>query len=146
MKRTSSLRIVSLVFSSVVAKYGIDWLRIALSIVYIWFGALKVLGISPAHDLVELTVFWFNSSVFVPILGTWEVLIGVGLLFRRLISFTIIVLLLHMICTLVPLFVVPNICFDAFPYRPSLVGQYIIKNLVLITGALVVGSKSVSKS
>ncbi len=122
-------------------KYSITLLRVALAIVYIWFGSLKMAGISPAEELVEKTVYWFKPEIFIPILGLCEIIIGLGLLVKRFIPITIVLLLLHMIVAFFPMFVVEKACFDTFPYRPSLVGQYIIKNIVLITGALVVASK-----
>lgn len=128
-------------FSNKIEKYSILLMRLALAIVYIWFGGLKLIGMSPAGELVEQTVFWFKPQVFIPVLGFCEVLIGLGLLIKRLVPLTIMLLLLHMMATLVPLFILTDACFDAFPYRPTLVGQYIIKNLVLVAGALVIAGK-----
>ena len=128
-------------FSTKMEKHSITLMRIALAIVYIWFGALKIFGMSPAGELVEETVYWFRPEIFVPILGICEVLIGLGLLVKRFIPYTII-LLLHMCATLFPVFILQKVCFDAFPYCPTLVGQYIIKNVVLIAGALVIAGNS----
>jgi uncharacterized membrane protein YkgB len=128
-------------FSEKIEKHSVIIMRIALAIVYIWFGGLKIIGISPAGDLVEQTVFWFKPEIFIPILGICEVLIGLGLLIKRFVPLTIILLLLHMVATVFPLFILTDACFDAFPYRPTLVGQYIIKNLVLVAGALVIAGK-----
>jgi uncharacterized membrane protein YkgB len=124
-----------------IEKNSIDLMRYSLSIIYIWFGALKIVGMSPAGDLVEETVFWFKPEIFIPLLGIVELLIGIGFLFKKLIPLTILILLLHMVATFFPLFILPKTCFDAFPYCPTLVGQYIIKNLVLISGALCVAGK-----
>jgi uncharacterized membrane protein YkgB len=123
-------------------QYSIVLMRITLAIVYIWFGVLKVIGMSPAGELVEQTAYWFNPDIFVPFLGICEVIIGLGLLIKRFIPYTIILLLMHMSVTLFPIFILKTICFDTFPYCPTLVGQYIIKNLVLISGALVIAGKS----
>ena len=128
-------------FSEKIEKYSIIIMRIALAIVYIWFGGLKIIGISPAGDLVEQTVFWFKPQIFIPVLGICEVIIGLGLLIKRFVPITLLLLLLHMIATLFPLFILTDACFDTFPYRPTLVGQYIIKNLVLVAGALVIAGK-----
>lgn len=125
-------------FSSKMEKHSTTIMRIALAIVYIWFGALKIIGMSPAGDLVQETVYWFKPELFIPILGICEALIGIGLLIKKYIPYTIVLLLLHMIATLFPIFILQSSCFDAFPYCPTLVGQYIIKNIVLIAGALVV--------
>lgn len=128
-------------FSKKMEKHSVTIMRIALATVYIWFGALKVFGMSPAGELVEETVYWFRPEIFVPILGICEVIIGIGLLIKYIIPYAIFLLLLHMCATLLPVFILKTICFDTFPYCPTLVGQYIIKNLVLIAGALVVAGK-----
>ncbi|MBI3258885.1 MAG: DoxX family membrane protein [Ignavibacteriae bacterium] len=128
-------------FSSVMSKYGIDLLRIALAIVFIWFGGLKIFGMSPAQELVEKTIYWLPPKFFVPFLGYWEVAMGLGLLVKRLIPLTIILMLFHMAGTFLPFIILTKVCFDVFPYCPSLAGQYIIKNLVLVAGALTVAGK-----
>ncbi len=128
-------------FSKIVDKHSVNMMRVALAIVYIWFGALKIFGMSPAGELVEKTVYWFKPEIFVPILGICEVIIGLGLLVKKLIPITIVLLLLHMAVTFFPVFIVQTVCFDVFPYEPTLVGQYIIKNIVLISGALVIAGK-----
>jgi uncharacterized membrane protein YkgB len=128
-------------FSQKIDKHSIVIMRIALAIIYIWFGGLKIIGLSPAGELVEETVFWFRPEIFIPVLGIGELVIGLGLLVKRFVPFTIILLLLHMVATIFPLFLLTEDCFDAFPYRPTLVGQYIIKNLVLVAGALVIVGK-----
>lgn len=132
-------------FSKKMEKHSINLMRFALAIIYIWFGALKILGMSPAGELVEQTVYWFKPEIFVPILGICEVIIGSGLLIKRFIPYTIVLILLHMSATLFPIFILKTSCFEAFPYCPTLVGQYIIKNLVLIAGALVVAGNHNTK-
>lgn len=128
-------------FSQKMEKYSNIIMRISLAIIYIWFGTLKIFGMSPAGELVEQTVYWFEPEIFIPILGICEVLIGLGLLIKRCIPYTIPLLLIHMAATFFPVFILKTICFDAFPYCPTLAGQYIIKNLILISGALVIAGK-----
>ena len=128
-------------FSHKMEQHSINIMRISLAVVYIWFGALKIFGMSPAGELVEQTVYWFKPEIFIPILGICEVIIGLGLLIKRFIPYTIVLLLMHMAATFFPVFTLKTICFDAFPYCPTLAGQYIIKNLILISGALVIASK-----
>lgn len=120
-------------------RHGMWMLRWTLGIIFIWYGALKPLGVSPAQDLVVNTVYWVDPAWFVPFLGWWEVAIGVGLLFRPLLRIAIALLLLQMPGTFVPLVLLPNVCFTDVPFGLTLEGQYIIKNLVLIAAALVVG-------
>ena len=120
-------------------RYGHLLLRYSLGIVFIWFGALKPLGVSPAEELVKRTVYWFSPDLFVPILGCWEVAIGVGLLFRPLLRVALLLLFLQMPGTVLPLILLPDVCFTQFPFGLTLEGQYIIKNLILISAAIVVG-------
>lgn len=121
-------------------RWGIPVLRVAVAIVFIWFGALKIVGISPAADLVAATVYLVPAAVFVPILGVWEVLIGLSLLYRPLIRLGILLLFLQLPGTFLPLVLVPEAVFFAFPYALTVEGQYIVKNLVIIGAALVIGS------
>lgn len=118
---------------------GVRLLRISVGIVFVWFGALKTIGMSPAQELVARTVYWFPPEVFIPILGWWEILIGLGLLIRPLARLAIALLFLQMPGTFLPLVLLPDICFTAIPYGLTIEGQYIVKNLVLISAALVVG-------
>jgi uncharacterized membrane protein YphA (DoxX/SURF4 family) len=114
-------------------------LRIALAVVFIWYGLLKPFGMSPAAELVRETVYFVPPDVFIPILGWWEVAIGVGLLIRSLNRMAIFLLFLQMPGTLLPLVLLPEVCFTHVPWGLTMEGQYIIKNAVLIGAALVVG-------
>tara|TARA_A200000159_G_C7144579_1_gene264564 strand:- start:167 stop:604 length:438 start_codon:yes stop_codon:yes gene_type:complete len=123
------------------SKWGVTLLRYSLGIIYIWFGALKPMGLSPAQELVENTVYWFeNPSTFVPILGIWEVIIGITMIIKPLIRISIILLFIQMPGTFLPLVLFPEVCFTNFPFGLTLEGQYIVKNLIIISAALVVGS------
>lgn len=121
------------------SSHGILFLRVSLAIVFIWFGALKPMGASPANDLIARTVVWADPDWFLPVLGIWEVLIGLCMLWRPLIRVSIALLALQMPGTFLPLVMLPDVCFQHIPWAPSLEGQYIIKNLVLIAAAIVVG-------
>ncbi len=122
------------------ATLGPALLRYALGVVFVWFGALKLFpGASPAEALVASTVVWFDPAWFFPFLGVWEIVIGIGLLVRPLVRLAILLLFLQMPGTFLPLVVVPEACWTAFPFALTLEGQYIVKNLVLIAAALVVG-------
>lgn len=129
------------------AHHGTFLLRISIGVVFIWFGGLKLFeGMSPAEELVKRTVYFFDPDVFFPILGVWEVLIGIGLLFRPLIRAALFLLFLQMPGTMLPLILLPDACFTSIPFGLTLEGQYIIKNLVLISAALVVGGTVRQKS
>ncbi len=121
-------------------RHGVRALRWAIGIVFVWFGALKLFpGMSPAEALVKQTVYFFDPAWFFPVLGVWEVLIGLFLLIRPLVRVAIFLLALQMPGTFLPLVLLPEVCFTAFPFGLTLEGQYIIKNLVIIAAALVVG-------
>ena len=119
-------------------KYGVVSLRISIALVFIWFGALKPLGMSPAEILVKNTVYWFDPNIFFPILGYWEVIIGLAILWRPTIRLGIFLLALQMPGTALPLVILSDVCFTSFPFGLTLEGQYIIKNLVLIAAAGVI--------
>jgi uncharacterized membrane protein YkgB len=123
------------------ARAGIPILRVALGVVFFWFGALKLFpGMSPAEELVIATVPWIPGSVFLPVLAVWEMVIGLGFLTGRALRLTILLLYLQMPGTLAPIFLLPDQVFTAFPFGLTLVGQYIVKNVVLIAAALVIGA------
>lgn len=128
------------------AQHGVRLTRIALGIVFLWFGFIKfVPGWSPAADLAtrtisELTFGTVPPSVSLPLLAAWESLIGIGLLTRRYLRTTLLLLFVQMPGTMMPLFLFPAETFRAFPYAPTMEGQYIIKNLVLVAAAIMVGA------
>jgi uncharacterized membrane protein YkgB len=127
--------------SGFMRQYGHVVLRVSVAVVFIWFGALKFFpGLSPAVELVKRTVYWFPPDVFLPILAAWEVLIGVCLLVRPLVRVAILLLFLQMGGTFLPLVLLPDATWTRAPYAPTLEGQYILKNLVIIGAALVIGS------
>ena len=141
MKNFKSINYIDIFITSFMQKWGVTLLRYSLGIIYIWFGILKPLGLSPAQELVENTVYWFeNPKTFVPILGWWEVIIGITMCIKPLIRISLILLFIQMPGTFLPLVLFPEICFTNFPFGLTLEGQYIIKNLIIISAALVVGS------
>jgi uncharacterized membrane protein YkgB len=122
-------------------RHGMRLLRVSIAIVYIWFGILKPFHLSPAVALVVKTTAWIPipPRILVPLLGWWEVAIGVGFLYRPLTRAALLLLCIHVLGTALPLLLLPHVCFAHFPYAPTLEGQYIIKNLTLISAAIVVG-------
>jgi uncharacterized membrane protein YkgB len=121
-------------------QWGTPFLRYSLATIFIWFGALKPLGVSPAQELVANTIYWFSPSWFVPFLGIWEVVIGLCLLYKPLIRLGVLLMAIQMIGTFLPLILLPSVVYGAKPYALTLEGQYIVKNLVLIGAGMVIGS------
>jgi len=120
------------------ARYGLLIMRLGLGIVFFWFGALKLVpGLSPAEELVRNTIYFFDPDFFLPVLAIWEMLIGLGLIFGKFMRATLLLLFLQMPGTALPLLILPEITWTIFPYGLTLEGQYIVKNLALIGGGLV---------
>ena len=141
MKNIKTYDELDIFITKFMSKWGITFLRYSLGLIYIWFGILKPFGLSPAQELVENTVYWFdNPKTFVPILGWWEVVIGLTMCIKPLIRVSIFLLFIQMPGTFLPLILLPEVCFNNFPLGLTLEGQYIIKNLIIISAALVVGS------
>lgn len=123
------------------ARHAIPLLRGGLGLVFVWFGALKLVpGLSPAEDLVVATVPFVPAEIFMPVLAVWEILIGLGFLTGRALRLTILLLFLQMPGTLSPIVLLPERVFTAFPFGLTLEGQYIFKNVVLIAAAIVIGA------
>jgi uncharacterized membrane protein YphA (DoxX/SURF4 family) len=128
------------------ARYGILLLRISLGIIFLWFGVLKFFpGLSPAQELAMATVGQLSFGLVSPtvaiyVLAAWESLIGLGLIAGVFMRGTLLLLFLQMIGTIMPIFLFPSVVFARVPYAPTLEGQYIIKNLVLISAGLVIGA------
>jgi uncharacterized membrane protein YphA (DoxX/SURF4 family) len=132
--------------TSWMARHGMPLLRISLGVVFLWFGALKFFpGLSPAYDLAARTIETLSfglvtAGVSIPLLATWECLIGIGLLFGIFMRAVLLLLAVQMAGTLMPLALFPSEVFTRIPYAPTLEGQYIIKNAVLISAAIVLGA------
>jgi putative oxidoreductase len=116
-------------------------LRISLGIVFVWFGALKVAGISAVGGLVAATVPFLDSAWFVPVLGVVEIVIGVAFATGRLLRVVLPVFAAHMAGTFLVLIALPDVAFQAAnPLVLTAVGEFVVKNLVLLTAGLVVAS------
>jgi len=128
------------------AQYGPVLLRVSVGIVFLWFGFLKFFpGLSPAQELagrtIEILSFGLvKPAISVPMLAGLETIIGLGMIFGIALRAVIFLLFFQMLGTLTPLFLFPSEVFTRVPYAPTLEGQYIIKNLVLISAALVIGA------
>jgi uncharacterized membrane protein YphA (DoxX/SURF4 family) len=135
--RNAERRIASWMLS-----HGSAAARISLGTVFVWFGALKLYGMSPATELVTALVGDIvNAETFCAVLGWWEVAIGVCLIAggRVLTRIGLVLLFAQMPGTFLPVIFLPNLVFADFPLGLTMEGQYIVKNIVLLSCALVVG-------
>lgn len=127
-------------------QYGILLLRISVGIVFFWFGFIKFFpNVSPAQGIATgtidlLTFGLIPGNVSILILAAWETIIGIGLIFGKYLRVILFLLFAQMLGTLTPLILFPNETFTVFPIVPTLEGQYIIKNLIIISAGLVVGA------
>jgi uncharacterized membrane protein YphA (DoxX/SURF4 family) len=121
------------------SKYALPTARLAFGVIFIWFGGLKALSISPASELVAATVYWLTPEIIVPLVGLWEVAIGICLLYPPLTRLGLILLAGQMPATFLPLILLPEVCFTIIPIGLTLEGQYIVKNLALIASAFIIG-------
>ena len=128
------------------ARYGVVTLRVALGGIFFWFGVLKFFpGLSPAQGLAVQTIDLLTfglvpGGVSLVLLATLECVIGLGLISGRAMRLTLLLLAFQMVGAASPLVLFPGEVFTAFPYAPTLEGQYIIKNVVLVSAGLVIGA------
>ena len=118
--------------------------HLALFVVFVWFGSLKLFGLSPAGALVTdlfnhtLGIMVpFSADTFIILLGALEVIIGSLFMIPRMERVAMVLLIPHMITTVLPLFLLPAVTWSGFMI-PTLEGQYILKNLVIIALAFMV--------
>ncbi len=130
------------------ARNGLKILRISLGFIFIWFGVLKFFpGLSSAEMLAgrtisSLTFGLIPAELSMPLLAVWESVIGLGLITAYRLRLTLLLLYLQMIGTFLPLFFFSNETWTSHLFVPTLLGQYIIKNIVLISSAIVIGATS----
>ena len=117
--------------------------RIPIFVIFFWFGLLKILDLSPAQQFVQDTVYWMpllSAENWTYVIGLWEILIALCFLFKKTTFLAMILLFIQMSGTFLPLIILPDVTFQGSnPLIPTLEGQYIIKNIIIITAALVIG-------
>ncbi|MCF7568843.1 doxx family protein [Sabulilitoribacter arenilitoris] len=132
-------------------KHKVSFLAISIGLIYLWFGILKLFpGLSPAENLAGNTLsaivfYTINQRTLLIVLALVEIFIGINLLFQKRNKLLIYLVFIHMIGTLLPLFIFPEISFTKPPFGFSIIGQYIMKNFVIISGLIIVFSKKSTK-
>ncbi|MBI3442343.1 MAG: hypothetical protein HY007_01060 [Candidatus Sungbacteria bacterium] len=125
-------------------RYSFPLARISLFVVFFWFGALKILHTSPANPLVEAllsrTLPFLTFEKFILFFGAYEMLIGTAFLIPGLERVAIVLLIPHIITTILPLIFLPQITWQGF-LIPTLEGQYIIKNSVIVALAFSIAAR-----
>jgi uncharacterized membrane protein YkgB len=126
-----------------VNRHALFFLHISIGIIYLWFGVLKFFhGYSPAEDLAINTINKLTFGVIpeplnITLLATWECALGIFLIVEKWLRTALVLLLIHMVCTFTPLLFFPSVSFKFAPYGFTLVGQYIMKNIIIICAAVI---------
>jgi hypothetical protein len=119
-----------------------SFLALSIGIVYLWFGTLKFFPhLSPAEGLAIntihlLTFGYVPSHIAIFLLAMMEVVIGFCFFMNIFRRESVILALFHMACTFTPLFFFAEESFVSGPLVPTLLGQYIGKNLIIVAALL----------
>ena len=141
------LKTADTLFIAWMRRHGLTVLRFAIGIVFVWFGILKVLGVSPVAELVERTYSFFPQPGFIIFLGLWEIAIGLGLIFHIALRVVLALLWLQMFGTFAALFFDPSTFFThSNIFLLTTEGEFVIKNLVFIAASIVLGGYEVDQS
>lgn len=130
----------------VVLRFSLPILRISLGVVYIWFGALKVADATPVGDLVARTVPFLPAHLFVPALGVFECVLGLALLVGRRMEIIAGLMIAHLLGTMLVLVTQPSVVFShGNPMVLTMTGEFVVKNVVLISAGLVLAAAYLSR-
>ncbi|OLE50903.1 MAG: hypothetical protein AUG51_25720 [Acidobacteria bacterium 13_1_20CM_3_53_8] len=126
-------------------QWSIPALRVTLGLVFLWFGALKLLGVSPVLLILKQTYPFIPVGPFAMVLGLWEVMIGGGLIMKRALRCTLVLLCFHLTGTFISLLFAPSLFFlHGSPLWLTVEGEFVAKNMVLMAAGLVIGGYEVS--
>jgi uncharacterized membrane protein YphA (DoxX/SURF4 family) len=129
-------------------RYGPVALRMSLALVFVWFGALKLTGHSPVEGLIGATLPFLSTDLTLPALGFAEVVLGLAVAVGKAPRMVLVVLAGHLIGTFMSFITAPEFMFDdGNPLLLTADGEFVLKNLVLISAALVlIGRHQASRS
>lgn len=125
--------------SSLMHHVGHPLHRVTLGLFFIWLGLLKQFGYKTGSSLLAHTIYFGDPEIMVPVLGWWEVAIGVTLLIHATVRISILLMAIRLPGTLLALVVKHDVCFEHAPFVPTPEGQYLIKDLMLFGAAMVIG-------
>ncbi len=122
--------------------WGVLLLRLSLGLVFLWFGLLKLLDVSPVEEIILKSFPFLPYPWFFYFLGILEVCIGLGLLFKFFLRLTLVLLVVQLIGTFISMALKPALFFqtDHFLYL-TMEGEFVIKNLVLLAAGIVIGGQ-----
>ena len=127
-------------------RYGHKAHCLSLGFIFVWYGLLKPFGAKTTTSLLAHTIYFFNPELLLPLLGWWEVAIGICLTYRPLVRFSIILQVIRIPGTILAFIIHPEVCFVHFPFVPSPEGQYLIKDIaMLFAGIAIAGTIETEK-
>ncbi len=135
---------MSLLSMNLTTQKVITLMRLALGFIFLWYGVLKLFpDLSPAEKLATMTIekLFFGlipNDVSIKLLAILEIIVGMGFLFKVYTRIVVVVFLVHITFTFTALFLLSDICFTQAPYAFTIVGQYIVKNIVFILAGLLI--------
>jgi uncharacterized membrane protein YkgB len=126
-------------------RWSVPVLRVALGLVFMWFGALKIFSTSPVAGLINETYSFLPIRIFLPILGGWEMVIGMCMVFKRVLRCALLLMCIHLSGTFLALCLAPNHFFrGGIPFFLTAEGEFVIKNMVLMAAGLVIGGYEIT--
>lgn len=115
--------------------------RWAIGVVFVWFGMLKVLEYKSATSIIAETVYAGDPATTARLLGLWEAAIGLCLVIRPLARVAIALLVVRLPGTLLALVLKPDVCWTDVALVPTIQGQYLIKDAILFSAAIMIGGE-----
>ena len=118
----------------------------SLGLLFVWFGSLKIVGHKTATSIIAHTIYWGSPEDIVPLLGSFELSIGLCLLIRPLARAAILMLLVRLPGSVLALLMLPEVCWQEFPFAPTIAGQYLIKDITIFFAAIAIAGSVREKS
>jgi putative oxidoreductase len=118
------------------ARFAPTALRLALAAVFVWFGALKLAGVSPVEQLLAETLPFLDPDISVPVLGAVEVVLGLALAIGKLPRIILLVLVGHLAGTFLTFVTASELMWGDGFLQLTADGEFVVKNVVFITAAL----------
>lgn len=112
--------------------------RISLGLLFVWFGLLKPFGEKTTTSLLAHTIYFFPPEKVLPLLGWWEVAIGLCLMVKPLVRISLFLQFVRIPGTILAFFMHPEVCFVRMPFIPSPEGQYLIKDIVILFAGIAI--------
>jgi putative oxidoreductase len=123
-------------------QFSVPLLRVAIGLVFVWFGALKVANVTPLADFVANTLPWFDRAWVVPLLGGFEIALGLALLSGKFITVVCAALVAHLTGTFLSVLMQPDVVFQhGNPLMLTTEGEFVVKNIVFIAAGLVIAAR-----